>query len=131
MFFKTVVSVLMAFVFSGAIAQAPKKRNNNSSRSDQISILTKRYLGFDVYELPVVEQIRQLLKDSNNHVDNLIPATDSSRLLLGLSRLSFNSFQIPVDSMKLIIYEYVKKRANGLPDTAIVFQSIGYYIGDS
>ena len=64
MFFRILISVLLVFIFSDTKAQVNNSRQKKSQPADKISILTKNYLGFDVYEMPVVERILQLLKDS-------------------------------------------------------------------
>src|SRR5436190_16049010 len=100
MYFR-IIAFILIFFCNKLVAQVRTK----GRPSKNIVILTQTYLGFNVYELAPVERLEQIIKDSSNTIDTLITGTKTRRMYLRVSCTSFNPFTIPLDSVKLEVYE--------------------------
>lgn len=130
MCFKILCTLFIVFFFFGkAKSQVPLFHFDTNYPKKEISILSSKYLGFDIFSASLTELIETILQDPQLTIDTTISHSDTSRLYLRGYHRSFNPFGIPLDSVRLILTEDFIERRPGHKDTILILQTEGLVKG--
>lgn len=130
MYFRSLLlSALLVISFQVRPQQILNLDFNARFPASEISTLTSRYLGFDIYAKPFSIILSDIEEDPDIRMDTTIAATATSLFYIRAYHKEFNPFKIELDSVRLIIAENVNRSEGRANDTVFLFQMEGLITG--
>jgi hypothetical protein len=126
MFFRHLVFlILFPCAITHAQTKLPFQKDSYSSR--KLQELALKYIGQNVFTTPFTEVVEVLVNDPEARIDTSIAHTDTSKFYLRAYRNKFNPFDAPLDSVKTIFAEVVRreKESKSIMDTVFYLQTVG------